>query len=273
MTQAVGSVRVLEKASEILRALAANGPMKATAIAAALDEPRSSVYRLLRTMSQLDYVESGAKRGEYRLGLKLLQLGGAVGSRFSVRHASFRPMQELNAATGHTIFLFVRRNGDGLCLERIDGTMVRFVIVDVGETLPLHVGAGPRTLLAFLTEEEIDAYFETTALSALTERSPVTPSEVRELLAQVRADEVSISDQDVVDGIVTMAAPVRDHRGEVVAAISMSGAAGPILEERERLVAALTEAAHATSADLGWSVGSELSRVALAAGNGPEPQD
>jgi len=240
--------------------------MKATDIAAALEEPRSSVYRLLRAMSQLNYVESGARRGEYRLGPKLLRLGGAVGSRFSVRHASLRPMQELHAATGHTIFLFVRRGDDGLCLERIDGAMVKFVIVDVGETLPLHVGAGPRTLLAFSSEEEVDNYFETTPLTPLTSRSPVTPGEVREHLARIRQNEVSISDQDVVDGIVTMAAPIRDHRGDVVAAVSMSGAADPMHEEQVALTSALHEAAVAASTGLGWVDSSRLPGLALVPG-------
>ncbi len=218
-----------------------------------MDEPRSSVYRLLRTMSQLDYIESGEQRGEYRLGSKLLLLGGAVGSRFSVRHASYRPMQDLHDSTGHTIFLFVPRDDDALCLERLDGTMVKFVIIDVGGGLPLHVGAGPRTLLAFSSDERIDEYLETTQLSALTNRSAVTPSAVRDQLAEIRRDGVAVSDQDVVEGIITLAAPVRDHRGDVVAAISMSGAAGAVHEERASLITELQATAARISADLGWS--------------------
>jgi DNA-binding IclR family transcriptional regulator len=239
---------------DVLALLAEHDSLKAADIAHRLDEPRSSVYRLLRTLRDLGYVRS-ARRGEFSLGMRLFQLGSQVAARFSVRQAALHSMEPLHEATGATILLFIHRDERAVCIERLDGRWVRFEIVDVGESLPLHTGAAPRTLLAFARDEVIDHYLENARLEAMTDRSPTTPREVRELLAEIRARGYAVSDQDLVLGVASIAAPVRDHTGAVVAAISYSDIAETLLGggRRGRSIDMVVAASHEASLRLGWT--------------------
>jgi DNA-binding IclR family transcriptional regulator len=247
-----GQVQVLSKMGDVLALLAQRGSSKAAEIADAIGEPRSSVYRLLRTLRELGYVDS-RRRGEYELGMRLFELGSHVAARFSIRQAALHSMEALHESSDGTILLFIHRDERAVCIERLDGRWVRFEIVDVGESLPLHTGAAPRTLLAFAGDSMIDEYLEDARLEATTDRSPTTPRHVRSLLAEVRARDYAVSDQDLVLGVASIAAPIRDHTGAVVAAISYSDIAKTLLgENRQRSIDMIVEAARAASLRLGW---------------------
>jgi DNA-binding IclR family transcriptional regulator len=249
-----GPVQVLVKMGDVLALLAEHESMKAADIARRLGEPRSSVYRLLRTLRDLGYVDA-VRRGEYTLGLRLFQLGSRVAARFSVRQAALHSMEPLHEATDATILLFIHRDERAVCIERLDGRWVRLEIVDVGESLPLHTGAAPRTLLAFEPDDVIDDYLENARLEAWTDRSPTTPRQVRELLEEIRVRGHAVSDQDLVLGVASIAAPVRDQTGAVVAAISYSDIADTLLGggRRARNIELVTRAAHEASLRLGWT--------------------
>jgi DNA-binding IclR family transcriptional regulator len=247
-------VQVLTKANEIITVLAAGDPMGASEIAEQIGEPRSSVYRLLRTLRDQRYVESHS-RGKFELGIRVFALGASVGGRFSVREAARRPMQALHDETEGTVLLYVPRGTDvAACVARLDGRWVRLELVDVGETLALHAGASPRLLLAYAEPEFIDSYLENARLEATTERSPTTPREVRALLAEIRTSGYAISDEDLVPGVASIAAPIRDDQGRVVAAISYSDLAATMLapQERERSIDLVLGATRETSRRLGW---------------------
>ena len=133
-------------------------------------------------------------------------------------------MKELHRATDQTVMLLVRRGQDAVCLERLDGRYVNLVIVEVGSTMPLHTGAAPRALLAFAPPDVVDAALDG-PLGAYTERTVTDAAGVRRTLAEVREAGYVVSDEDVVPGVASLGAPLRDHGGEVVAAISIAGPA------------------------------------------------
>lgn len=249
-----GGVQLVAKVGAVLDALAARGPLTPAELGEATGEPRSTMYRLVDSLRALGLVEPAERRGAVQLGLRLFQLGSVVAQRFDVRQRALPPMEDLHRATDETVVLMIPRAEEAVCIERLDGRWVRMVIVEVGGAMPLHTGAAPRALLAFRPPAEIDRYLARPALSAYTERTPVTPDAVRALLADVRRRGYAVSDEDVVPGVAALAAPVRDHAGDVVAAISVTGPWPAILGEREADVAALVlEAARATSRGLGWT--------------------
>lgn len=246
-------VRAIQKAGQLLELLA-SGPKRAVELAEHTGEPRSSVYRMLSSLRELDYVEHGDRRGEFQLGMRLMRLGGAVAARFNVRQAALPGMERLRELTDETVLLYVRRGSEAACVERIDGRWVRLEVVDVGGTLPLHVGAAPPTLLAHAGAEAVEEYLDTVRLEPWTPLSPTTPREVRAKLDEIVHAGVAVSDQDVVLGVASVAAPIRDWSGDVVAAVSVSGMRDGLLgdgrlADTERLVRAAAEEA---SARLGW---------------------
>ena len=249
-------VRVLGKATRLLDLLAEGGEMTVQALAEAAREPRSSVYRLLGSLREAELVEPGARRGTYRLGIKLLKLSGAVTSRFDERRAALPAMERLHEQTEETVFLSVPRGREAVCIERIEGRWVQSMALTLGGGLPLHIGAGPRALLAFLAEETWMDYLAGGALEPFTAHSITDPDALLADLRLTRERGYSVSDEDVVIGMAALGAPIFDYRGKLRAALSFSGPKPSVLgEAQSENIEAIKAAARETSRALGFDPG------------------
>lgn len=257
------SVQVLDKVAAVLDCLAHAGEMSAAELATALEEPRSTVYRLLSSLQQLGFVEQGNRRGAYRLGLKLFRLGSAIMSRFDERQAALPIMERIHDRTGETVFLCVLREQEAVCIERIDGRRVQSLVLRLGGSLPLHACAAPRVLLAFQPRKRWNDLVASNGLESFTDRTPATREALFTELEAVLRDGYAVSDEDVTPGIAALGAPVFDHTGSIRAALSISGIRGEILGEsvfdevRELVVAGASE----ISRQLGFDESAAVSEV------------
>jgi DNA-binding IclR family transcriptional regulator len=246
-------VRVLGKAARLLDLLAERGELTVQALADAAAEPRSSVYRLLAGLREIELVEPGTRRGTYRLGLKLLRLSGAVTSRFDERRAALPAMERLHEQTEETVFLSVARGREAVCIERIDGRWVQSMALTLGGALPLHIGAGPRALLAFSGPDAWNEYLAGAELEPFTPRSITDPDELLAELEATRRRGYAVSDEDVVVGMAALGAPIFDYRGQLRAAISFSGPKPGVLgEDAGANAQAILNAARDISRGLGF---------------------
>lgn len=249
-----GSVAVLAKAMATLELLSDEGEVKPAHIAEMIDQPRSTVYRLLSSLRDLGYVESGSQHGTYRLSLKLLDLGNRAVERLDERGAALPVMQRLHDAIGETIFLCVRRGFEAVCIERIEGARVMLLELRLGGSLPLHLGAASQCLLAFEPEETWDAYFDSISLkaTAMTQRSAMTRAEVIAQLRDTRTRGYAISDRDVTPGIVSIGAPVYDHTRKVRASLSVGGLREVVTEASTHVPDLIVDGAAEVSKALGY---------------------
>jgi len=245
----------VDKAFAVLGALVEEGEASIETLAERLQSPRSSVYRLVLTLKGLGAVEPGTARGTYRLGLELLRLGSAVTARFDERQAALPAMERLHKASEETIFLCVPNGYEAVCVERIEGRWVRSMGLTLGGSLPLHIGAAPRALLAFSPRALWDEYIQNSPLTAMTPQTPTAPVAIRDLLEDTRRTGCSISDGDVVTGMAAVGAPVFDYQGKLRAAISMSGPQLSILgDKRAASIDLIIEAASDVTAELGGDI-------------------
>lgn len=246
---------LVRKVSDLLDYLS-RGEASAADIADAINEPRSSIYRLLSSLQTEGFVEAGSRRGQYRLGFKLLSLATAAVSRFDERKFAMPVMERLHDMTGETVFLCVPRKDDAVCIERIEGMRVRSLALQLGGALPLHAGAAPRAILAHLPEREWAAYLDRNApLQSFTPSTPVDADALRAVLKETRADGFAVSDQDVTVGVAAIGVPITDYRGQVRGALSISGIREVILGAdlptwREELIKGGLEISEALGADL-----------------------
>ncbi len=242
---------LVTKAGAILDALEAQGELTAAELAAATGEPLSSIYRLVRSLTGIGWLDSGVRRGGYRLGLHFLTVGSALEDAIDVREAARPALRRLVQETGATGFLCVRRGSRAVCVERVEGTTVRSVALQLGNSLPLFAGAAPRALLAYLPEaEQLTVLRDAVPLPGDPER----PSAAR-IFADVEASRAAgytVSDEDVTFGIAALGAAVFDHRGDLAAAISVSGLQSQVLGEvAEKNIALIGDAADSVSRALG----------------------
>lgn len=246
-----GGVAVLVKAMRLIDLLAQRGEMTPAQIAELTEEPRSTVYRLLGTLQDLELVDPGHVRGSYRLGLKLFVLGSTVVERFDARAAAHPVMERLHAETGETVFLCVRRELQAVCIERIDGLRVALLELRLGGALPLHLGGAPRALLAFEPEAAWQSYLDAAGLQERTEASPHSREDVLAVLRLTRERGYAVSDQDVTLGVASVGAPIFGHDGTVQASISIGGLRDLVLAEDSAIPALVVAAAREVSAALG----------------------
>lgn len=247
---AVEPVRVLVKAMAVLDLLAESSEqMSLGDIAARLELNKSTCYRILSTLATEDFVERPSP-GTYRLGVGAFRIGAAMARRMGVRERALPAMQDLYRATGETVFLLVPHGDEAVCVERLDGRYAATHTLRVGGVLPLHLGAGPRLLLASLPAEQREAYFAGPFARRVV--PGLREDALRAQVDRILEDGYSFSEDDVETGVSALSAPVRDHAGTVVAALSLSGLSAHLpVEERDDQLRVLFDAARSASRALG----------------------
>jgi DNA-binding IclR family transcriptional regulator len=247
-------VKVLGKASRLLKLLADNPDSTVPALALLLGEPRPTVYRLVQDLAVLDYIEEGSRPGTYRLGLELFRLGSLVALRLDVRDAAAPVMNEIHKKLEESVYLVIRRGYEAVCIERIEGLRIRSMALQLGGSLPLHLGAGPRLLLAYQPREYQEEYFEEVKLEAMTPRTPTTKAGNVALLEEARQAGYAVSDEDVTVGIASVGAPIFDHTGQIGAAVSVGGLRSAVLgdDNGAHAVQLVTEGAAEISRRMGY---------------------
>jgi len=246
-------VKVLGKAARLLDELADHPDESAPSLATRLGEPRPTVYRLVQDLMALGYVEQGPRRGTYRLGMELFRLGSLVGLRLDLRERAAPVMSQIHEATGETVYLIIRQHYQAVCIDRVEGLHIRSMALHLGGSLPLHLGAGPRVLLAYESRDFWERYLDEAELTAMTPRSPTSKAGITALLEEVLHHGYAISDEDVTLGIGSVGAPIFGHNGTVQAALSVGGLRATVLGDGgERATELVVEGAAEVSRALGY---------------------
>jgi DNA-binding IclR family transcriptional regulator len=246
-------LELIAKVNAVIGVLESRGEASAAEIADRTGEPLSSVYRLLQSLTGIGWVDRGWRRGSYRLGLLLLTIGGQLEDRLDIRECALPSLRHLLKTTGTTSFLCVRRDTRAVCVERLEGTAVRSLAMQLGGSLPMFVGAAPRAMLAFLPPAEQRSSLKASRLPGDPPRPDAAA--IQADIERVRRDGFAVSDGDVTPGIAALGAPVFNHRGELEAAISISGLRSQILgSSREANIDLITSSAREVSRSLGQQV-------------------
>lgn len=216
---------------------------------------RRGVQRVVAILERRGYLAREADSGHYRIGVRLFELGARFHNQLDLRRAALPELTSLVEQTQQAAFLCIRDGDEALCLDRV-GTRhrVRLFTLHVGERQPLHCGAAPRALLAGLTERELLDYAGRTSLPGFTMHTITSTEALLADAAATRHRGFVVSDQDVTIGIAAVGAPVCDHTGQVVAAISVSGLAASYTPQRVgELAETVRGAARTLSGRLGFS--------------------
>ncbi len=244
-------LEAITKAGALLNALARHGELTVPALARAVGEPGSSVYRMVRTLVGLGWIDPGPRRGRYRLGLGLLTTASLLEGQLDVRDAARPVLSELRRATGLTSYLCVRDGLRAVCIDRFEGQAVGSLQMRLGSSLPLYAGGAPVALLSRLPGQ---LRAQVLAGGPVLPGDPAAPPPGVLGAACGHAVEhgFAVSDGDVTPGVAALGAPVLNHRREVVAAISVCGLRPHVLaDSRARHVRLLLGAAAEISAALG----------------------
>ena len=196
--------------------------------------PRSAVRRCLHTLAKLGYVAAEGRR--YSLRPKVLSLGAAYASSTTLTTAAQRYLDQVSGAVRESCSLSVLDEGEILYLIR-SATSARIMSVDLrpGSRLPAYCTSMGRVLLAHLPPPELRAYLQRTRLAAHTDRTITTRERLVQALEAVREKGYALVDQELELGLRSIAVPVHDAAGAVVAAMNVGTQAARVpLREMER---------------------------------------
>jgi len=214
---------------------------------------KSTVHRLLQTLQREGLVEQNPETGKYRLGLEILRLAGTVLRELEDLQQVARPfLRALAEECGETVNLTILA-GDGVInVDRIPSPHRVRNIGWIGRKMPLHCVSAGKVFLAYMPEEEVERFLNS-KLPQLTKYTITDPAKLREELQRVRELGYGVGLEELEEGLNAVAAPIRDYRGKVVAAISVSGPSFRLTREKIPEVAELTKrAADEVSRHLGY---------------------
>lgn len=214
-------------------------------LARRLDLPRASVFRLLQTLEQTGYVERVPDSASYRLAIGVLRLGFEYLASMELTELGRPIIEQLRTDTGYSAHIVVRDGHDVVFVAKAVGANALFHSIQIGARLPAHATVLGRLLLSDLSMAELSQLYPEQPLKSYTPRTPTTLAELKTLIDADRARGYGISQGGYETGITTVAAPVRNDRHEVVAAISITVPAQQIPAEKLAvLVPQVVQAAH-----------------------------
>ncbi len=250
------TIQVMAKAVAILSAFSTEASaLTLTQLAAETRLPKTTAHRLVVNLQRLGLLAPHPiQENLYTLGPLLLELGGVALANFDLRQALARHLDELQRKVLHTVLMAVLIDDHLLYLDRRESQYHLAVTSRVGSRRPPHFGAIGKVMMAFLPEEEVGRLFATHPLKPLTSHTVTDPAAYRTALAEVRQRGYAEEDEEVLEGVTGVAAPVFDQFGKVAAAIGVAVPKSLTTEvQSRRIIRDLLHAAQAASRDLGFS--------------------
>ena len=214
--------------------------------------PKSTVHRLATTLIDAGMLEQNLENGKYRLGLVVFELGSLVRRKMDFSSEAKPYLMALREKTGETVHLAILDHASIVYINSLESKQAIRMTLDVGMRKPAFTTAAGKAMLSFQSEETLDRLLEP-GLKERTSNTIVDPAAFRTELSSIRNRGYAISDEENELGVRSLAAPVRDHFGMVIAAVSIAGPAQRLTKKvLTNFVPEVVSAADAISQRLGY---------------------
>lgn len=223
-------VKSVETTFQILNGLKDLGGAGVTELSRHLDLPKSTIHNYLSTLEQEEYIVNDG--GQYRVGLRFLELGAYSRHQQKLFRIAKPEVDRLASETGELANVLVEEHGRGTYLYRARGEQAVQVKAHVGTRVPLHSTALGKAILAHLPPERVETISKRHGLGSENDEAASTLDELKADLETVRETGVAFDDEERLDGLRCVAAPVLTNNGTVLGAISVSGPTNRFRDER-----------------------------------------
>jgi DNA-binding IclR family transcriptional regulator len=234
------------KAFTLLEFIATSQPVQPATMCKALGLTRANLHRLLFTLMTLGYIEKSSLG--YQLSLKLYQLGSKVPIKEQLRESARPTMEELAHYTNENIYLSVLYHDMVISIEEVKSSHAVVLNPDVTYTYPINTCASGKVLLSAMSDKDRNQYLEHVTFSQKTPNTIVDREKFVEAIKQSAIDGYALEISEFSPHMNSMASPIYNAKGDVVATIAVSGPAMRLTKERLlQLSETLKKAAHTIS--------------------------
>ena len=199
----------------------------------------STVHRLLVNLVRQGFVEPDAVTGGYKLSFRVLRMGLRVLDRLDFRRVADPLLRQLNQQTQETVHLAILQGDRAVSIEKFGSPQPVGLTAPLGGVILLHCTGVGKTLLAFQDEEMVKRIAESSGLERQTSHTITALPQLKKELARIREQGFAEDNEEAVEGLRCVAAPILDHRGQAVAAFSVAGPATRVTQARVPEIARL----------------------------------
>ncbi|WP_295536869.1 IclR family transcriptional regulator C-terminal domain-containing protein [uncultured Pseudacidovorax sp.] len=243
-----GFVQSFARGLQVIRSFSASAPRQTLSeVAAATGLTRAGARRILLTLQTLGYVDSDGRF--FFLTARILDLGFAYLSSMPIWNRAEPVMESLVAEVKESCSAAVLEGTDVVYVMRVPTHKIMRINVGIGSRLPAYCTSMGRVLLAALPEDELQRRLAASPIAALTRHTLTDPEAIAARIAQARRQGWCLVNQELEEGLISIAAPVTDRAGRVLAALNVSGQANRTSARKmqDSLLPPLLEAARRVS--------------------------
>lgn len=197
---------------------------KVTDLAKELNVAKSTVSRIIATLAEEGLVIKVEHSTAYRLGLAVLTLGGVVTSNIEILREAEPVLNRVVSETGETAHLAILDGLDTIYIKKEVSSNQTQIATHVGRRNPSYAVSSGKVLLAYSDKDIVDAVINK-GLKKLAKNTTTQPEQLRFMLNKIREQGYAVSLEELTDGVNSVAAPIRDYRGNVVSSLNIVGPA------------------------------------------------
>lgn len=243
----------IQRAATILELLKESKSAGVADVAESMDLPKSTVHDYLATLESLGYIVN--EGGEYRLGFRLLELGGRFKYQNRLYHVARPELERLSANTGELTSVNVEESGQFVILHAEDGTKALNLGIHPGMTTPLHTHAAGKVILANYSDEKVDRILDDRGLDSETDHTITSRETLFEEMEMIADNGYAVDWDEQVLGMGVVAAPVCTEN-TVVGSLGIVSPTDRLNDEeyRDELAREVQQAANVISVNYQYSI-------------------
>jgi IclR family transcriptional regulator, pca regulon regulatory protein len=217
----------LERGLAILSAFSDTRPLLGTAdLGRAVELNKSTAHRYISTLTQLGYLQQDPVTRKYRLGPRVVNLGFAAINSMEITKVAAPHMQALSDETGNAVSMAVLDGVDIVYVQRVRSSGTGFSGIDlnlhIGSRLPAYCTSMGKVLLAYQRPDALKSILDRTDLARRGPNTLTAREAVVSALRHIRQVGLAVNDQELAPGLRSLAVPIRDGFGEVIAALNIA---------------------------------------------------
>ncbi|MHC0038542.1 IclR family transcriptional regulator [Pseudoneobacillus sp. C159] len=247
-------IQSIERAADVLELfLETNPELSVKEISQHLNLSKSTIHGILKTLEHRGFLQQNPDDLKYKPGIKLFELGNFVGKHLDIRKIAMPVITELVAELNETVHLVILQRDELVYVEKVEGPNALSIYSHIGKRAPFHCTGVGKSVLAFLSENEVQRILSSVVLKSFTEFTMTNMDEIKKHLITVREQGFAIDDEEIELGLKCVAAPIFNHQRNVIASISCAAPKVRLDEEKlPNVITGIKRAAIEISKDLGY---------------------
>jgi IclR family KDG regulon transcriptional repressor len=191
-------------------------------LAEKLEVGLSTAHRLASTLIHEGFIVKDPITKNYRLGASILGMGNIIISQMVLCHISVPILERLVIETGETAHIAILKENKVVYLHKIDSIHPVYLLSHAGKQNPVHCTSSGQVILAYQPDSLIEEVMAM-GLTPYTQKTITSPSKMKELLDAIRKQGFALSVEELHEGVTSIAAPVKQPSGEIIASVSIAG--------------------------------------------------